>query len=217
MLLSKTPSKIYFILILLWYSSTSKIISQEKLTADSIKKRSLIIKTDFLNPIMNLGLPGRNYYYSVTNEILYRKYHSFQITLSLGWGQTPTHSQARYLDYNWNQYQFIPEYKIFITRKRHHSGYFIGLFTIFDHVEEWRGIPGHSSLRPSHLLNPLFESEGIGGGIMNGFQYYLFKKIAVEFIAGGGIGAPTKAIGYINGFDRPDYWLRFALNLGYKF
>src|ERR1035437_8030078 len=126
--------RVIFILITSLYFSNAyaTFIKSDSTKKDSTKKHlNLIVKGDILLPIFELFLSSRqndflNFYCSFAVEKLLKKRHSMQITYLGSWGHY-------YEGWIHNFLQIIPEYKFFVSKKKSHSGYYVGAFGLFEH------------------------------------------------------------------------------------
>lgn len=189
---------------------------------DSTKKQiGLVVKGDILLPIINLigniqternGNYNYVYYCPFTVEKLLKKRHSIQLSFFKNWTQN-----LYYAEWNYNQWALIPEYKYFISKKKSYTGYYIGSFGEFF---------SEKVLQSDDALSRGFKTISIGGGISNGVQFYVFKKITIDILLGVGILKPiSNQVLYgsygPSPFDKTFYQSYFtyraAINIGYKF
>ena len=117
-----------------------------------------------------------------------------------------------------NSYSIIPEYKFFVFRKRKYAGYYIGVYGKYIHEY---GKTTKVFLNSNSNINIYeYTDSSIGGGIINGFQLYFFKHLAVDFLFGVGVNEVIK-FKQLQGFTEenysPQFDYRLALNIGYKF
>jgi uncharacterized protein DUF3575 len=188
---------------------------------DSTKKQlGLVVKGDILTPI--IGLIVEQGYCSFTIEKLLKKRHSIQLTYFESWLHYPD---------NWklNLLQLMPEYKFFVSKKKLCSGYYIGAFGQFIHYKEiFENNPGGNELNVEN-----YKEVALGGGISNGVQFYVFKKITIDILLGVGLYKPIyfydiQTYNSFNGvitrvnfpeqyYNAAQFNFRAAINIGYKF
>jgi len=190
---------------LFWRGVGGEAFSQ---TTDSTKKQlGLVVKTDILSPILRLfgdkDLYFDNYVFSFTVEKLLAKRHSVQLTFFESWEQQPN-------DWQLNQWSLIPEYKFFVSKKKAHTGYYIGAFGQFLNYNERDYSPEIGN----------YKTISVGGGISNGVQFYVLKKITIDALLGFGILKPIYVYDTY-GAQQEDYLstytFRSAISIGYKF
>ncbi|HEX7414399.1 MAG TPA: DUF3575 domain-containing protein [Bacteroidia bacterium] len=221
---------------------------------DSTKKGiGLVLKTDVLMPTFNgiQNLTGGtsidnleadvNNAFSFSVEKLLGKRHSIQITFIEKWSSV---SNTIYNDTAFlsptsyyaipkltivnkaNELIIIPEYKYFVSKKKAHTGYYIGAYAFYYSQNFNRMFSDASQY--------IIKTGNIGAGFSNGVQFYLFKRITVDALLQLGIimthSIYEKEI-VINPPPYPTYrdmcgcllgpfvhfYPRLAINIGYKF
>ena len=120
-------------------------------------------------------------------------------------------------------WSLIPEYKFFVSKKKAHTGYYIGAFGYFNYYYD-NYIWGHQQIITNQV--------NIGGGISNGVQFYIFKRITIDVLLELGVlsGNPVyNNVVITNPYISPadlcgcvtqppiQFYGRFAINIGYKF
>ncbi|MBC7862692.1 MAG: DUF3575 domain-containing protein [Bacteroidia bacterium] len=185
---------------------------------DSTKKKiGLVVKADLLLPA--IGIYYKQVEYAFTAEKFFGKHSSFQFTYLDGWQNTRRNfsSGGRFTHY-WREIIFIPEYKFFLSKKKLHSGYYVGAFAWFDylHSNTIHSLPWEYSANDTRKTR-------IGGGIVNGFQFYLFNHLTFDIIAGAGylqtvkIKVVEENFTIVGSSPETYFFPRLAVNLGYKF
>ncbi|MHB8261632.1 MAG: DUF3575 domain-containing protein [Bacteroidia bacterium] len=191
---------------------------------DSTKKGiGLIIKTAIFQPTFN----GMDYYpititfhaFAVTVEKFFKKQHSIQVTFIEGWRNIIFSP----MDYSRsNTWALIPEYKFFVSKKKAQTGYYIGAYGYFNFL---------NNERVDGAYQGIYKALNIGGGISNGLQFYLFKRITINVLLEIGVLRtkpafyndveinPIPVCGCVREPALPAFELnsRFAINIGYKF
>jgi hypothetical protein len=192
------------------------------------------VKGDILFPLIYLIAnkqnqesqdPSAGNYCSFTIEKLLKKRHSLQLTYNDNW-----YSQT--IANNWYNkstiWSLIPEYKFFVSKKKLCSGYYIGAYGKYSHDYE------NNVLNQSGWETNIerYKEVSLGGGISNGVQFYLFKRITIDVLLGIGILKPINynviqvyeydlnngtVITTINKSYRFYYDARLAINIGFKF
>jgi hypothetical protein len=188
--------------------------------SDTSKKRDFIIKTNLGTPFWYHEMEEQTAF-SVTVEKLFGKRYSLQLTV-LGYGD-------HYNDYTFpiNSYsigydrgvQLIPECKFFVSRKKRYSGYYIGAFGFYNFEKDQQTFyPGTGQrIPPSGPVTSVTSlTNKFGFGISNGVQFYLFKRIVIDFLAGIAI-EQSYYNDYGNHSSEIDEIGRLMLNIGYRF
>ncbi len=201
---------------------------------DSTKKQlGLVVKGDILMPIYSLVNTDHYKIHSFTVEKLFSKRHSLQLTvLSL---TQNTKSVKEYNNItNTNQMNFsslaiIPEYKFFVSKKKNHTGYYVGAFAqyLYDigKIASTQFIPAGYSFpyypntpAVTYYDNTEIIYQRLAIGLMNGIQYYLFNHLVIDCLVGiGPVGTIVQ-----KGSGTPNTYIdplvpRAAINIGYKF
>jgi hypothetical protein len=195
--------------------------------ADSTKKINLVLKADILLPAINMGIYHKAEF-SFTAEKLFNKRHSFQLTF-VSFGNSKTTETRLLQGLVSNEHQLItnsiaviPEYKFFVSKKKNYTGYYIGVSAAYilqsyksivsDNIPA--GVSFNNTMGPATLSYHYQDNfQGLAIGIINGFQYYVFKHLVLDFIAGGGIAWVVDS----QGFNSSQFIWRLALNVGYRF
>lgn len=218
------------------------IAKQSFAQSDTVKKQlGLIVKTDILMPFINGGSASLYSYdgktlkaFSFTVEKLLKKRHSIQLTF-VSFGNYNSIRSYNINPYGINQYTatetdritqhaiaITPEYKFFVSKKKNHTGYYLGVsasYMYFINRVAWTetipaGVTYYNTTGPATINGIHNESnQSIAYGIINGVQYYLYKHLALDLIAEGGL---TRQIG-LPGFNPSFFAWRLGLNIGYKF
>jgi hypothetical protein len=221
---------IFFCLVYFWFSIAN--CNAISLSGDSSKKRiNLIVKADLILPIYSLLAKAK--LFSITVEKLLGSRHSFQLSYLSYSSQTdvtePNYHEPikSYQNRATNTFIVIPEYKFFVSRKKRHSGYYAGFFLSYSsRVDEFHNktvVPAGygiwNVLGPATIYGPDYNQreQDIGGGIINGIQFYVFKKVVVDFLLGLGARKPIKSEGPIYTEYVLKGQIRGAINIGYKF
>ncbi len=188
--------------------------------SDSTKKQlGLIVKADVLVPIIS-HLSKLNEF-SLTVEKLFKQRHSLQLTYVKSWYNKNTfvHNPATESGTDKNStYQIIPEYKFFISKKKAHTGYYIGAYAKFISTYE----KSISSITSPIIRSDIFEYSmySISEGVINGFQFYFFNHLTLDVLLGIGVREViefNQIQGNFGGNSSALFDLRAAINIGYKF
>jgi hypothetical protein len=189
-------------------------------STSSKKQISLIIKADLL---------ALGYDVFTHKKPAYQKYYSFSIEKLLGknHGVQLSYYFAPFSSTGVKWYVISPEYKFFVSKKKQHTGYYIGANLKYIHYYEKSSWVAPQSISDTTYYGK-YESYNIGAGLINGFQFYLWNRISFDFLAGIGFFAEIKNKQY-----QPYYLLggnhlygfafsrnadiRLALNIGFKF
>jgi len=197
-------------------------------TTDSTKKQlGLVVKTDILLPAITLA-KSRTAEFSLTVEKLIKKRHSIQLTFIYFNNYIRTRSyiippSGIEIDKTTtNSIAIIPEYKFFVSKKKNHTGYYIGISAAYG-LQLYRetytanipaGVSYYNGVGPATLSNYRKDNDQFYAfGIINGFQYYLYKCLVLDFVAGAG-----NAADFNQSFRASSQFVwRLGLNIGYKF
>ena len=190
---------------------------------DGTKKQlGLVIKGDILMPILLISNANvfifNNNYCSFTLEKLLKKRRSIQLTFFEDWGQWGNPPIPYYI---FNKWALLPEYKFFVSKKKAHTGYYVGV---------WGQFMNDKEINQRNNIIENYKTVYLGGGISTGVQFYIFKRITIDALIGFGV---LKPIYYydtrwnVNGIVQQltfqkDYYTsqfnpRLAINIGYKF
>lgn len=168
------------------------------------KQARIIVKTDLFFPLYFSKY--KDLIFTLTVEKPIAKRHSLQLTY-MG---VHTKYLSPGLEERSHSLFIIPEYKFFVSKKRACSGYYVGASALYDHEKDILSF--HSSSQGDRNYYSYYNAYGFG--LMNGFQYYFFKHLTVDVMAG------AIAFVEIDSGDPDEYWdffPRVAVNLGYKF
>ncbi|HEX7413958.1 MAG TPA: DUF3575 domain-containing protein [Bacteroidia bacterium] len=206
--------RVIFILITSLYFSKAyaTFTKSDSTKKDTTKKHlNIIVKADILLPVFGLYAGYR--YCSFTIEKLLKKRHSVQVTFTDYWEHT-------FNGLTFNNWQLIPEYKFFVSNKKSHGGYYVGAFGLFVHSKYVTTFP--------QMVIEGYKTISLGGGISNGAQFYLFKKLTIDVLVGVGLIKPVSYYDsylYYNGVVQPLYYpdydwqsyvtYRVAINIGF--
>jgi hypothetical protein len=189
---------------------------------DSLKTNKqgigLIVKVDlFALGVDKFSLHPKRYGFSIEKLLVNRQ------SVQLSYYFAP---YSTFFGKSW--YMISSEYKFFVSKKRPHVGYYIGGNLKFIHYYEKSGYIPPQSIADSTFYGK-YESYSIGAGVINGVQFYLLKRITIDFLAGIGFLAEVKNKQYqpyylgnggrhYYGFAfSPNADVRLAINIGFKF
>lgn len=180
------------------------------------KPINLVIKTDLILSYVNtINVVKRNAdnwnHFSYTIEQMFKNNHSIQFST---YGvRFPWLAKGRW-------FVISPEYKYYVSKKKKYTGYYIGGGFKYIEVTDYSSgnwVPPQTLNDPSIPKAPIKKSNAIGIGFINGVQFYLAKRIAIDFIVG--IGVNSKLVNYRNyAFAlnaKSD--VRAAINIGFRF
>jgi hypothetical protein len=180
------------------------------------KPINLVIKTDLILSYVNtINVVKRNAdnwnHFSYTIEQMFKNNHSIQVT---------TYG-ARFpwlLRGKW--YVIAPEYKYYVSKKRKYTGYYVGGGFKYIGVTDYSNgnwVPPQTLNDPSIPVTPIRKSNAIGVGFINGVQFYLAKRIAIDFILGIGVNTNLKHYrNYAYALNGKSD-VRAAINIGFRF
>lgn len=220
--------------ILLGIISGSWCFGQPALPADSGSRtktveRPCILKADLVAPFWARWQNGpdddvqKSFGFAGAAEYLFKKRSSLQLTIFCYgnhwndfWSPMDSYSIGRM-----GELWLFPEYKFYVSRKKRHSGYFIGGFVALGHgwykeeyhvMGEWGTTNGVTTYYPPHVDNDSRPTNMIGAGISNGVQFYIRRRISLELLAGAGIAQWF----YKDGTFK-DIIPHLSANVGYRF
>ena len=221
-------NKIKFLLLLVC-ANIFCVAGTAEMKEDSTHKTGLVLKGDVMFPLLSLAVK-QTAIFSVTTEKLFHNRHSLQLTyvsLSLRGSQvvesypfTETRQNTNYT------FEIIPEYKFYVSKKKNYTGYYIGAYLAYinhtDKVLDATFIPsGYKTVTisgPATLYTSYKDiQQSMAAGIINGFQYYLFNHLVIDFLVGGGLFETIKYKGVEPVIYAPQFYWRLAFNVGYKF
>lgn len=184
------------------------------------KPINLVVKTDLFLPVLYyFENSGNGKAISFTIEKLLAKRHSVQLYSlffkGIGKGGNPLRSEA----YIANGYQLSLQYKFFVSKKRPHSGYYIGAFGLYSTLHTTNQFIDYQ-IKPAYTHNFEDINYNMGCGFINGVQFYLYKRIVIDCMLGLGVTEAFKNTvlqGDIEENRDPKAYITAAINIGYKF
>ena len=198
-----------------------KFLSASPIDSTNSKRQlGLIVKTDFLAlgyDIVKRPTTAPNKYYSFSVEKLLKDNHAIQLNYYF--------SPLSLVGTKW--YVISPEYMFFISKKKSHTGYYVGANLKYIHYYE-----KSSRVAPQTASDTIYygkyESYNFGAGLINGFQFYLWNRVTIDFVAGFGVFVEIKnkqfqpyylsGSKHLYGFAiNSNEDIRLALNVGFKF
>ncbi|MES2288071.1 MAG: DUF3575 domain-containing protein [Bacteroidota bacterium] len=193
--------KLYSIIIIGLFSNS--LIAQDSLYN---RRMGFVVKIDILSTAL-APLVSQSYSYSLSAEKFIDKKQSFQLS-----------GYFNYFNYNINSphskyrsFQVIPEYRFYLNNKNWHKGIYCGVYSGLIDLHEF--IPnGNYDYRKRYIKL----------GALGGYQIYLFKHFAVDFLLGFG-GSTIIYDQFVNSHglqpSKRTYFLdgRLSLNIGYVF
>jgi hypothetical protein len=179
-----------------------------------VKKSFFAIKTDIL--LLSFNAFGVANTAALTLEKGFSHRHSIQITAGY----------TKYIDIKSKSWNLIPEYKIFISKKKYFKGFYTGLYLKYINDTDLElfssGYGGNKYITKKY--------QNYGAGITFGFQTYIKKHLTLDFLLGIGGEYITRQVEvpsdyYVSGAS---YYIdnkypaaypdgRASINLGYKF
>ncbi len=180
-----------------------------KQSTDTAKKE-WIIKTDPFYPSISIALgPNASKVFDVTVERYINPHLSLQFTTLFNLNSAPTYEPSgENFD---NRYILAPQLKYYFCRTGKHRGLFVGAYTEYELLEY-----GWYNANQSYT----YYTNCVGGGIMMGVQYYVFKRMSVEALFGTGFerlfnSYPPFYVTLSNSIYADPYLL--DINIGYTF
>jgi hypothetical protein len=213
--------KLYLFIFVFGLFNFSK--AQDTITENS---NSVVIKTDLLIPVMSLfnignSLESTKPNFSFSVEKFFKRRNSLQVTMIYVWPKiTPIGYWPTWDTYTINDLEIIPEYKIYLTKKKIQKGSYTGVY-----LKYHRSHTDNSSPYPIPFGMHLEYVEHYAGfGCIFGYQFYLKKRLTLDFLARLGyaqlVSVNIKKEEYIHkgssdysGFLDP----LLSINIGYKF
>lgn len=211
-----------FTFYLLFLSTlTNQAKSTDLNIKDSTRKINVVIKGDILTPLA--GLISQEKSYSGTLEKLLFRRHSIQFTyLSRQRNFSPTPDSYHHVSDIFNLYQLIPEYKFYVSKRKQYSGYYVGGTLAYSNYNDINTY--YLSTSPIVTSVNQVSGQSLGFGLMNGIQFYMFKYLTFDFLAGVGLNktlqrqlVQNNTIETYETFYNPKFNYRFAVNIGVKF
>jgi len=203
--------------------------------SDTAKKLGLVVKVDILDPVRDvfdiIVIPNQLHEIYNISPDPYFKRQIFSVSAEKFIGQNTSAQLTSYFGYesepgNFSQFHFyhhivgiMPEAKYYFSKTKQHNGLYTGAYLIYEHDLSVEINP--AAFPPIGTINNNYNF--YGGGVLGGFQYYLIKKIAIEFQLGVGLADIVRAGGMPNIPVVLDYNTGINLigsaniNLGYKF
>jgi len=220
-------SKHLFLLIFALFLFT-KLFSQGHAFQKS--NGTFVIKTDILLPVMSLFNIGDFLEHSKPNfSITFEKFLKKKSSLSLQLTIMNASPKLRHVG-NWhstdaiifteNILEIIPEYKIYLFRKKMQKGFYIGAYAKYIRNHTINEEPGPYYNLMTYL--EYVEHETAFGGL-TGYQFYIKKRLVIDFLLGFGRAQLFKLdiikeenVHFID--DYSGYLdAQLAINIGYKF
>ncbi|HWY99178.1 MAG TPA: DUF3575 domain-containing protein [Bacteroidia bacterium] len=193
------------LLFLIFSNTNAQQTAITKQGSDTAKSCNLVIKADPFWPII-IAAAGHesSKLYSFTLENFISPHASLQLTTML------SHSSLSFpIEYNGTQientYILAPQLKYYLGKAKKHRGLFVGAYAEYILVNE---IFNSDVQHTNNYIN------SIGGGIMLGAQYYIFKHLAIEALLGVGAQTVYYSFGSYGSFVNPGL---IDVNIGYKF
>lgn len=158
------------------------------LEKDSTKKGiGLVIKYDLITLSLTTKFNSQKNningkFYSASVEKLFSKRHSLQYTWYLKtWGENQSLDKFYFHGLN---------YKFFLSKKKKHVGYYIGsglkyLNTTNYSPMSW--VPPQTLNDPSIQYRLTSIDHYIGAELINGVQFYIWKRLTIDLLLGGGV------------------------------
>ncbi len=190
---------------------------------DSAKKQlGIIPKVDLFLPIGAYAANQAAFSFSLEKFI--GRYISIQAAYNYFYSKTPFPADYANVD---DQYmsQIIPELRFYFNEHKNHKGFYAGIYPeliLKHHVQE-----DISSLTTNYPYQLIYNQWMFGGGMDVGFQTFIVKRIALDFLFGYGMDEVkgVKVISQENAYLRYNSlglntignYPRIAVNVGYKF
>lgn len=133
------------------------------------RRLGLVLKTDILNTVLSEALTIHKSY-SLSVEKLIGKKQSFQLSGYFDYFHYNSNSHTSF-----RSFQITPEYRFYLNKKNWHKGIYCGIYSGL--LDQHDYIPNGSY---SHKIR------FIELGAISGYQIYLFKHVAVDFVCGLG-------------------------------
>ncbi|MGZ3902328.1 MAG: DUF3575 domain-containing protein [Bacteroidia bacterium] len=119
------------------------------------------------------------------------------------------------------------DYKYFVSRKKNYNGYYFGGSVTQTSQYSKGGFVAPQSLQDSTYYG-VYKNTSVGFGFINGVQFYLFKTLTIDILAGLVYRIVIKEVDYnpqyMWQFQKnsptgigPDVDLRLGVNLGFRF
>jgi hypothetical protein len=179
-----------------------------------VKKSFFAIKTDIL--LLSLNAFGVVNTGVLTLEKGFSHRHSLQVTAGY----------TKYIHFKSDSWNLIPEYKVFISKKKGFKGFYTGLYLKYLNETDLElyssGYGGDKYITKKY--------QNYGAGITFGFQTYIKKHLTLDFLLGIGGKYITRQVDIPSGYyvsgashsidnNYPAAYLdgRASINLGYKF
>jgi|GEM_PF-6680602 hypothetical protein len=185
------------------------------------KPINLVIKTDLLLPVVYYIVNGGNgKAISFTIEKLLVKRHSVQLYSLFFTGTSKNVNSFQSITSTDQGYQLSAHYKFFVSKKRPHSGYYVGAFGMYGTLHSTQQYTLYQKNNPSFSHSDEYIDYFMGCGLVNGVQFYICNQLVIDCILGFGVqeSLGTKVIqGDIGGNRDPSGYITAAINIGYKF
>lgn len=192
-----------FILLGMLFLLTYTLKAQDTLYNQRL---GLAVKTDVLATAL-AGPLSQSRSYSLSVEKLIGKKQSFQLSGYFDyWNYNSYSPHSKY-----RSFRIIPEYRFYLNKKNWHKGIYCGIYSGL--IDQHEFIPNGNYDHFKRFIEL---------GALSGYQIYLFKHFAVDFLFGLGANKviynkfvtadglhPNQRLYYIDG--------RLSLNIGYIF